>query len=38
MKRSGDSSHTPDTVNINIDLKCKDRGRLSKYLSRPYAL
>lgn len=36
MKRRGDSSHTQDTV--YIDIECKEHGRLScKYLNRPYA-
>lgn len=38
MKRRGNSSPTQDTVCIDIELNCKERGKLScKYLNRLYA-
>lgn len=38
MKRRGNSSPTQDTVYIDIELNCKEHGKLScKYLNRLYA-
>lgn len=38
LKRKGDSNYIRDTVCINLELKCKECGRLScKCLNRPYS-